>query len=319
MRANLEPALRRALEPRGYRVEVFPGAYGRGRSFSRLWRWVIDHHDAMPATAGYGASLRMLAYGRPGLSGPLCQIADERDGTTFIIADGKANHAGYGTCPDGSNPNEHIGRESRNAGDRRQPWPEQQMESIAIGDAAILVDCGQPASHCRGHKEVDPKRKIDPTYDMSLHRARVAVEQTRIGSPVPPEGDWFDMADEAALERVVEKVINRSLDARLKSMTPRIITSNGFAADPATRKERVWYWSSGPFTWGPMTEDVAQYLARETGVKLDVMDHSMFVAIVDKNGDMTRRYSEPLKSNWSTGPNPIREFVEKVRAKLVGE
>lgn len=185
--------LRSALAPHGFSVTEAPGARTRGRSFKRAVRWVVDHHTASARTSGNHGSLRVLMYGRPGLSGPLCQVTDGRNGDTIIVACGIANHAGYGTMPDGTNPNQTaVGRESENNG-VGEPWPSRQRLSQVIGDAAILRRLGVGAGNARGHKEVDPRRKIDPTYDMDDHRGRVGALLAGPMHPTPSPSEEDDM------------------------------------------------------------------------------------------------------------------------------
>ena len=216
--------LRRALVPRGHAVQTVPGWEARGRAGWGPIRWLTDHHTASSPRGGNMASLWTVTYGRPGLSGPLSQLHTARDGTTTVVAAGRANHAGYGTNPDGTNPNTtSIGRESENSG-VGEPWPTRQMAAIAIGDAALLNEIGQDSRHVRGHKEVDPRRKIDPTYDMDVHRVNVARYQAELrgatpanpGNPANPTKDWFDMSTEADREEVrtiVAAEVNRAIGA----------------------------------------------------------------------------------------------------------
>lgn len=200
---ELERILREACAEAGVPFEVAPGAHGRGRPFSRLPRWLTKHHTASAAGSGDVPSLRILMYGRPGLSGPLCQWAGGRSGRQVLVATGRANHAGYGRNPDGTNPNtDSIGHEEENNG-VGEPWPDAQRRASVICDAHILRWLGHPASHDLGHREVDPRRKIDPTYDMDDHRRQVdaAIAGGAPGpSPAPDLGGAAALAVYAALE-----------------------------------------------------------------------------------------------------------------------
>ncbi|WCO67861.1 N-acetylmuramoyl-L-alanine amidase [Iamia majanohamensis] len=200
----LEDVLRRSLEPRGFRVQTVTGWQTRGKPLPGMPRFITDHHTASSRRSGPSGSLRICIYGRPGLPGPLCHVHDSRDGVTTVVAAGRANHAGYGTNPDGSNPNStSVGRESENDG-LGEPWPTHQRESQVVGDAAILRHLGQPADHALGHREVDPRRKIDPTYDMDDHRRRVAQQMTGGTTPNPEELDM----DEARLRQIIREETN---------------------------------------------------------------------------------------------------------------
>ena len=123
---------------------------------------VLGHHTAGPATGNY-PSLEVVVNGRPGLPGPLSQLGLGRDGAWFVIASGRANHAGVGSLPwaPSSRGNEFlIGVEAESTG--RGDWTAAQRDSYPRGVAALLRHLGLPASRFAGHKEYAPTRKIDP-------------------------------------------------------------------------------------------------------------------------------------------------------------
>ena len=138
---------------------------------------VLGHHTAGPA-AGNFPSLNVVVNGRPGLSGPLAQLGLGRDGTWFVIAAGRASHAGTGRLPwvPANRGNEFlIGVEAESTG--RGDWSGAQKDSYPRGVAALLRHLGLPASRFAGHKEYAPTRKIDPfgwPGDMAGFRAAVA-------------------------------------------------------------------------------------------------------------------------------------------------
>ena len=59
-------------------------------------RGVMCHHTAGPKD-GNMPSLGIVTNGRPDLAGPLSQLCLGRDGTFFVVAAGRASHAGEGT------------------------------------------------------------------------------------------------------------------------------------------------------------------------------------------------------------------------------
>jgi hypothetical protein len=84
---------------------------------------VMCHHTAGPAH-GNMPSLRTLIEGRPRLSGPLAQLGLGRDGTFYVVAAGKAHHAGAGMWRGVPAGNSHfIGIEAENTGLHDDPWP----------------------------------------------------------------------------------------------------------------------------------------------------------------------------------------------------
>jgi hypothetical protein len=56
---------------------------------------IICHHTAGPKDHNM-PSLKTITFGRTGLKGPLAQLGLGRDGTYYVIAAGRANHAGKG-------------------------------------------------------------------------------------------------------------------------------------------------------------------------------------------------------------------------------
>jgi len=107
---------------------------------------VICHHTAGPKT-GNMPSLKIVTNGRPDLEGPLSQLCLGRDGTFFVVAAGRANHAGGGAWRGNPKGNtEFIGIEAENTGTPTDPWPAVQMDAYQRGVAAILKHISQPVN-----------------------------------------------------------------------------------------------------------------------------------------------------------------------------
>jgi hypothetical protein len=140
-----------------------------------------DRHKNMPT---YGT----LITGRSDLRGPLAQLGLGRDGTFYLIAAGRCNHAGRGYWQGITEGNTHlIGIEAENTGGHDDfPWPAVQLEAYQHGVAAILRHIGRGPEYCAAHKEYAlPKgRKTDPDLDMGAFRA--AVARILDGSTGPP-------------------------------------------------------------------------------------------------------------------------------------
>src|SRR6185295_7066367 len=81
------------------------------------------------------------------LAGPLAQLGLGRDGTYYVIAAGRANHAGPGEWQQQTDGNMNfIGIEAENAGTPSDfPWPDVQMDAYRRGVAAILAHINRPA------------------------------------------------------------------------------------------------------------------------------------------------------------------------------
>src|SRR5689334_8344946 len=130
----------------GLKVALVDGWENRGRGDVGPTFGVICHHTAGPK-AGNMSSLSTLINGRPDLPGPLAQLGLGRDGTFYIIAAGRCNHAGNGIWQGLSNGNTNfIGIEAENTGLLNDvPWPEVQVEAYQRGVAAILLHIGRGA------------------------------------------------------------------------------------------------------------------------------------------------------------------------------
>lgn len=174
------------LRTAGLKTDEQPGWKARGRGDFTAIRGVVCHHTAGPRN-GNAPSLGIVTNGREGLPGPLSQLVLGRDGTYFVVAAGKSNHAGQGKWHDVAAGNSQmIGIEAENTGLLNdQPWPAVQMAAYIRGVAAILKHIKADAVMACGHKEYAlPKgRKSDPTFDMFAFRA--AVEEVMAGNAIP--------------------------------------------------------------------------------------------------------------------------------------
>jgi hypothetical protein len=177
------------LQAANIKVSLVPGWENRGRGEMGDVLGVLCHHTAGSAN-GNMPSLGVLTNGRaasanaPALAGPLSQLGLGRDGTFYVIAAGRANHAGAGTWQGISTGNTNfIGIEAEHTGRGSDAWPPEQEDAYRRGVAAILRFIGRPPEFCAGHKEYAPNRKPDPVIiDMNLFRADVAAI---LGGTVP--------------------------------------------------------------------------------------------------------------------------------------
>ena len=176
-----------ALEAAGLKVAEVPGWEARGRAEMGKVVGVICHHTAGPP-AGNMPSLDTLINGRSDLPGPLAQLGLGRDGTFYVIAAGRCNHAGFGSWQGVTTGNtSFIGIEAENTGlPGDTPWPKVQVDAYQRGVAAILKHIGAAAMFCAGHKEyaLPAGRKSDPDFDMVVFRSSVTAILD--GSAPPP-------------------------------------------------------------------------------------------------------------------------------------
>lgn len=177
------------LEAAGLKVAEVPGWQGRGRAEMGAVLGVMCHHTAGPRL-GNMPSLRTLVEGRSDLAGPLSQLGLGRDGTFYVIAAGRCNHAGAGAWQGLSQGNTNfIGIEAENTGRPDDlPWPPIQVEAYRHGVAAILTHVGRSALFCAGHKEyaLPSGRKNDPDLDMTEFRSAVAAIMNGSTPPKAP-------------------------------------------------------------------------------------------------------------------------------------
>jgi hypothetical protein len=173
--------LPKVLADAGLKVAEVPGWQDRGTGGADIGQvlGVLCHHTGVRSTKNM-PTLNALINGRAAeknltaIPGPLAQLGLGRDGTFFVIAAGRANHAGIGMWRGISSGNSHfIGIEAENSGDDDDKWPPAQLDAYQRGVAAILKHIGQPAIFCAGHKEYAPGRKDDPSFDMIAFRTAV--------------------------------------------------------------------------------------------------------------------------------------------------
>ncbi len=176
--------LPQVLRGAGLKVAESPGWADRGRAEMSTIQGVICHHTGT-VQPGNMPTLRMLIDGRPDLPGPLAQLGLGRDGTFYVVAAGRANHAGIGQWR-GFTGNAHfIGIEGENGGRPEDLWPDVQMDAYRRGVAAILIHSGLSVDMCCGHKEFAPRRKIDPLFDMDEFRTGVGAIMAGVGTVRP--------------------------------------------------------------------------------------------------------------------------------------
>lgn len=174
--------LPRVLLDANLKVATVDGWETRGHGDVGPTFGVLCHHTG-GRKDGNMPALKTLIHGRTGrdgkrLEGPLSQLGLGRDGTYYVIAAGKAYHAGKGLWMGASHGNHHfIGIEAENSGRPDDPWPDVQMDAYRRGVAAILMHTGLSAERCAGHKEyaLPRGRKPDPSFDMVRFRVEVAA------------------------------------------------------------------------------------------------------------------------------------------------
>jgi hypothetical protein len=178
------------LSNAGLKVSEVPGWMNRGRGpMASTVEGVVCHHTVGPRR-GNMPSLNVLVNGRRDLAGPLAQLGLGRDGTYFIIAAGRANHAGSGSWQGKSGNSRFIGIEAENTGHptgpKAEPWPAVQLDAYKRGVAAILLKINRSSDMVCGHKEWRSSKPDPHTINMDVFRSEVAAIMAGTVPPLPP-------------------------------------------------------------------------------------------------------------------------------------
>lgn len=171
-----------ACRKSGLRVVEVEGWKTRGRPGGMKGvRGIVVHHTATSDRAkGNMPTLSILRSGHGILPGPLSQIGLGRDGTVYVVAAGRCNHAGKADRPSHSN-SYAIGIEAEHSGSG--PWSKAQYEAYVALCAALSEHYGIPIEDIRGHKEIAvPRgRKSDTNFDMGRFRSHVRALRNKPG------------------------------------------------------------------------------------------------------------------------------------------
>ena len=252
------------LKSRGLKVALTDGWETRGHGDVASLEGVICHHTATPLTNANMPTLKTLIEGRPDLSGPLAQLGLGRDGTYYIVAAGRCNHAGKGAWQGVTTGNSSfIGIEAENTGlPDDSPWPEVQMDAYHRGVAAILTHIGKGVDFCAGHKEfaLPAGRKDDPSFDMSAFRLAVAAILAGTTPPpvlipsVEPAGVGGSSAGRSTLRRPATGQQVKDVQAKLALVVDGMFGAKTEAAVRAFQRDHglVPDGIVGPKTWAAL-------------------------------------------------------------------
>lgn len=238
------------LRAAGCKVVEQLGWQNAGRAEMGEVKGVLLHHTAGPLH-GNAPSLALVQHGRSDLPGPLSHLVLGRDGTFFVVAAGRCNHAGAGSWHGITTGNtSFIGIEAENAGTGADPWPEVQMDAYARGVAAILQHIGADSVMAAGHKEyaLPRGRKIDPSFDMVAFRDNVAAFMGgHLLGPVPaavtPARGMLRKGDQGNSVRQLQQILGINADGAFGPGTDAAVRDfqhrKGLTADGLV----------GPSTW----------------------------------------------------------------------
>lgn len=185
-----------ALRAEGLNVVEVAGWQTRGSSTFNP-QGSVDHHTAGPL-AGNAPSLRICINGRSDLPGPLCNVFVARDNTCYVVAAGRANHAGRGGWRGLTGNSSMFGVERENVGyANKEPWRPDQTETAAKVHRALLKGINRGSEWLCEHKEWAPGRKID-AHTITGDELRAMVVHGVAPKPTPPPANDSGMLREGS-------------------------------------------------------------------------------------------------------------------------
>lgn len=217
----------RVLRSSGLRVVEHRSWRTNNRNHKGAWgpvHGVMIHHTV---TQGTYSSVELCYNGHSSLPGPLCHGVIDKDGTVYLVGNGRTNHAGLGD-PDvlravkdetvlpldnqaSADGNAHFyGFECVNLGDGKDPWPAAQLVAIAKAAAAVCRAHGWSERSVIGHLEWQPG-KIDPRgFSMGWMRGLITARLDDTTTPSTPSEE-----DDVALTEDDKKWITGMVKAEV--------------------------------------------------------------------------------------------------------
>lgn len=236
-------ALVTALRAEGCKVVEVKSWRTHNRNSKGAWGPVNGVMIHYTVSEGTQKSVDICYDGYAALPGPLCHGVIDKDGTVYLVGNGRANHAGggdpdvlaavinesYGSVPPKTNEHQgsdgavdgnsrFYGFECINLGNGKDPWPAAQQEAMVRASAALCRAHGWGAKSTIGHKEWSDW-KSDPNLSMPGLRDRIAERLKHAaswspGSTQPPKED-----DVALTTDDVNKIVNAVWGKMLESPT----------------------------------------------------------------------------------------------------
>ena len=159
------------LRKAGLKVVEIEGWKNRGRpastgNFDPEGASTTHHVGATTSESNPNAALNLLITGRSDLPGPLCHVATAYDGTVYVIAAGRANHAGrvgktgvvgMPIYADGNAL--ALGNEVMTNG--TQKMPKAQEDAIAKVAAVFANRHGRNSNWAHRHEDISSSGKWD--------------------------------------------------------------------------------------------------------------------------------------------------------------
>ena len=227
-----------AFDKWGIKYKVVAGWENRGRPISAGYfdpNGSLTHHAGTKSSATSPApSLKTLIEGRSDLKGPLCQVATDYNGVVYIIAAGRANHAGKARAtmgnPAGDGNAMYIGDEVMTSGLQTMPPAQYNaavLVAVAIADHFKQTNGAKAGLHSTtslsgkwdlgaGNGRVEP-------YSITKFRADVTA-RLKAGPPGKPK----PITPPTPTAPVVSKEITVLALVRATSVGPKVWKTDGF-------------------------------------------------------------------------------------------
>ena len=185
----------------GLTVVEVAGWQTRGNEFPVRPDGAVRHWTAGPAT-GETPCLGVVTNGRSDLPGPLCNAYQSRRvdsnglDVVYVVAAGKANHAGAGTWNGISGNYKLLGLEIEWSGPNEAFANVRRRKLTSELIMRALMDCctGTNDNDACEHREYAPTRKIDTNLSGDELRRRM-TELRGAPAPAPTPSEEDDMAD----------------------------------------------------------------------------------------------------------------------------
>lgn len=182
------------LRAAGLTVREVDGWRTRGSDHWGPIRGIICHATAGSRTSTDAGEISVLVNGSATAPGPIAQLYLSRSGTWYVVASGLCYHSLWGWAgPNKDNSNSTLLGIEAQHDNRDEPWAQAQYQSYVTGTAALVRKLGIPVARVAGHKEHQPwpppagqtSTKSDPTFDMTVFRARVSAALTTKEADMP--------------------------------------------------------------------------------------------------------------------------------------
>ena len=238
--ANLPDLLRaeglNVVEVDGWQTRGRPASTGDFTPVGVLWHHTGAYDGLNDAQSDRAYADWLFKTGRTDLPAPLCQLSISAEGTVYVGAAGRANHAGKakssGTVAAGDGNRLYVGVECMNSG--KQGWGRPQYDAMVTTGVVLARLLGTSVQTQRGHRETSVTGKWDPgMLDMDKFRADIDAAldgpKPRQGLPSPRErmADRIeheaDLAEKAGAVREAE--LGRAAARDLRDGTTKVAAS----------------------------------------------------------------------------------------------